>query len=282
MMLMSWTSPTVLRRRIASELRRLRAESGMSVDQVREEIGVSRSTMGRIERAEVSVVPANVEKLLRLYGVDDADVRKLGELAKAARKRGWWQRYSDVLPDWFQVYVGLEAEANLISKYESQLIPGILQTEDYARAVMRAERPYASAEEIERRVKLRMQRQQRDAPAMWLVLDEAALRRPVGGRDVMRAQLKRLAEVAEVPGNDVQIVEFDIGEHGSMGQSFTILRFADPRDAPMVYLENQVGSLYLEEGPEVDQYSELFEHIKAAAAGIRRSNELILEAIRRL
>lgn len=277
------TSPTVLRRRIARELRRLREQSGLPIDDAREHIGVSRSTMGRIERAETSVMPANVEKLLRLYGVEDPDVEPLVDLAKMARKRGWWQRYSDVLPDWFEVYVGLEEEARSLSKYESQLVPGLLQTENYARVVIKAEHPNATAEEIERRVDLRMQRQQRDIlPALWLVLDEACLRRVVGGRDVMRAQLKRLAEATTRPGHDIQVLPFEAGEHGSMGQNFTILRFADPRDMPVVYLENQVGSLYLEEDHEVRRYAELFEHIKATAEGMRRSDEMIAQAIRDL
>jgi transcriptional regulator with XRE-family HTH domain len=277
---MARNSPTVLRRRIARELRRLREESDLSIDDARNHVGVSRSTMGRIERAETSVMPANVEKLLRLYGVEDPDVEPLVELAKLARKRGWWQRYSDVLPDWFEVYVGLEEEAISVQQYQSQLFPGLLQTEDYARVVVKAEHPRATTEEVERRVELRMQRQRRDMlPEMWLVLDEACLRRVVGSRDIMRAQLKKVAEAAAKPGTDIQILPFDAGEHGSMGQNFTILQFADPRDTPVVYLENQVGSLYLEEDHEVQRYAELFEHIKATAAGIRRSDEMIAQAI---
>ncbi len=255
----------------------------MSVDQARQHIGVSRSTMGRIERAEVGVMPGNVEALLRLYSVAEDDIRMLVELAKLARKRGWWQRYADVLPDWFDTYVGLEADASHISEYESALIPGILQIEEYARALVQAEHPNDTEQEVSRRVELRMKRQQRETPpAIWLVLDEAALVRPVGSRDIMRAQLKRALEAAEQPGHDIQVLPLDAGEHGSIGNAFTILSFADPRDTPVVYLENHVGGLYLEEPQEIKRYAELFEHLKATAASIRRSRDILSKAIAQL
>lgn len=273
----------MLRRRIASELRRLRTDAGLTVDQARQHIGVARSTMGRIERAEVAVSVGNVQALLALYGVAPDDAARLVELAKLARKRGWWQRYGDVLPDWFSVYVGLESEASHISEYEPQLVPGILQTEDYARALVEAEHHSDTEQEKARRVELRMQRQQREEPpAMWLVLDEAALCRPVGGRDVMRAQLKRVLEASHQPGNTVQVLPFEVGEHASMGTPMTILSFADPRDTPVVYIENHTGGLYLDEAPEVERYADLFEHLQAAAASIRRSREILTDAIDRL
>jgi hypothetical protein len=252
----------------------------MSADEARQMIGVSRSTLGRMERAETTIMPAVVEKMLRLYGVEEEDIEPLVELAKQARKRGWWQRYNDVLPDWFEVYVGLEAEASLISEYDPALIPGILQTEDYARTVIKAEHPNETSKEIERRAELRMQRQQREQmPKLWMIVDEAVLRRTVGSRDIMRQQLQHVLQVAEQPGNDIQVLPFDAGEHGSMGVAFSILSFPDPRDAPMVYLENQVSSLYLEEDHEVQRYREVFEHLKATATSIRKSDEMIFRVM---
>lgn len=277
---MAHTSPTVLRRRIARELRQLRERADLSLDQARAHIDVSKSTMSRIERAETSIVAANVEKLLRLYGVQDRDVESLVELAKLARKRGWWQRFSDVLPDWFDTYVGLEVEASHISEYEPQLVPGILQVEEYTRALVLAEHPNDTGEQVDKRVQLRMNRQRRETPpAMWLILDEAALVRPVGSAKVMRRQLERVLEATWEPHNDIQVLPFNAGEHASMGSTFTILRFPDPRDTPVVYLENQVGGLYLEDEKEITRYTELFEHLKVSAADIRNSRDILSNAI---
>lgn len=193
------------------------------------------------------------------------------DIVSQARRRGWWQRWNDVLPGWFDTYLGLESEASHISEYEPQLVPGILQTADDARAVIRAEHPDAFDAEIEKRVELRLQRQNREVPPrLWIVLDEAVLQRVVGGSEVMRNQLKKVVEVAGRPGNDIQVLPFAVGEHGSMGSSFSILSFPDVRDAPCVHLENRAGSLYLEEGSEIAQYTSLFEHLKANAAGMER------------
>lgn len=270
----------MLRRRIAKELRRLRTEAGVTPEQVLERIGVARSTLSRIERAEVATSVGNVESLLHLYGVGPEDIAALVELAKAARKRGWWQRFGDVLPDWFQAYIGLEADASHISEYEPALIPGILQTEQYARALIRAEHPNDSDEDVQQRIELRMRRQQRESPpTMWLIIDEAAVVRPVGGDATMQAQLERVLEASRRPGIDVQVLEFGAGEHASMGDSFTILTFADPRDTPVVYLENPVGGLYLEEPEEIDEFTAKFEHLRATAAGPRRSRDILTDAI---
>lgn len=277
------TSPTVKRRRIAAELRRLRAHSGMSAEEAGKHVGLSKSAISRIENAESTPQVATAAALMRLYGVAESDIEQIGEVVRQARRRGWWQRWNDVLPDWFDTYVGLESEASHISEYEPQLVPGLLQTADYARAVIRAEHPNATAEEIERRVELRLHRQQvEDPPNLWMVLDEAVLHRIVGGRDIMRAQLKRVLDIAVQPGNDIQVLSFEAGEHGSMGSAFFILRFPDPHDTPCVYLETRAGSLYLEEVDEVQQYTTLFDHLRATAVGVRRSEEMISAAINRL
>lgn len=255
----------------------------MSAEEAGRAVGLSKSAISRIENAESAGQVTAVAALMRLYGVAEADVDAISEIARQARKRGWWQRWNDVLPDWFDTYVGLESEASHISEYEPQLVPGLLQTADYARSVIRAEHPDATAEEIERRVELRLLRQHRDdPPKLWIVLDEAVLHRIVGSRDIMRAQLKGVLDAAQRPGNDIQVLSFEAGEHGSMGSAFFILRFPDAGDAPCVYLETRAGSLYLEEVEEVQQYTTLFDHLRATAVGVRRSAEMISAAVDRL
>src|SRR5690242_12104889 len=201
---MSRPSPTVRRRRIAAELKRLREERGLTLDHAARELGVARSTMSRVENAQVSVRPGDVRTLLELYKLEPADIDALVQVARDARQRGWWQTYSDVLPSWFEVYVGLEQAASEISTFEVALVPGLLQTADYARAVIEAELPDAPPAEVDRRTELRMKRQHDEArPDLWVVLDEAVIRRVVGGAPTMRAQLERLAEAAESPGQTV-------------------------------------------------------------------------------
>ncbi|WFE41700.1 helix-turn-helix transcriptional regulator [Micromonospora sp. WMMD998] len=275
-------SPTVRRRRLAAALRRLREQTGMTADQAAKEVGISKSALSRIENAQVSVMPPVARGLLDLYGVEGDEIDALVQVARDARKRGWWQAYDDVLPDWFEVYVGLEAEASEIRAFQPQLIPGLLQTADYARAVVRAEHPDSPDNEIERRVELRMRRQSNESPPnLWVVLDEAVLRRPVGGAATFKAQLHRLAEEADRPGNTVQILTFAAGEYGSMGSAFSLLAFPEPADPGVVYVETRAGSLYLE-GQQVREYTRVFEHLVATAAGARRSRDLIREAINQL
>lgn len=255
----------------------------MSQGEVADRIGISKSTLGRIEKAEHAISTGNVGALLRLYGVAEDDIARLVELAKQARRRGWWAPYTDVLPDWFEVYVGLESDACRIAKYEPQLVPGLLQTADYARAVIGAGRPEATPAEVDRRVELRMARQARDVPlSLWVVLDETILRRVVGSPKVMRAQLERILEASEEPDNDIQVVPFSAGEHAGMGSGFTILSFPDPRDHSVVYIETRAGGLLLEEDLEVEPYPRLFDHLKAAASSVRTSREMISQTIHSL
>jgi transcriptional regulator with XRE-family HTH domain len=275
-------SPTVRRRRLAAALKRLREQSGMTADEAARQVGISKSALSRIENAQVSVMPPVASKLLELYGVESPDIEALVQVAREARKRGWWQAYDDVLPEWFEVYVGLEAEAAEIKKFEPQLVPGLLQTADYARAVVRVEHPDAPDEEVNRRVELRMKRQETSKPPrLWVVLDEAALRRPVGGNEVMRAQLQRLVEAAKVPGNTIQVLAFAAGEHSSMGSSFSILSFPEPTDPGVVYVETRAGSLYLE-GQQVREYTAVFQHLVATALGQKESTAMIAGAIKQL
>lgn len=279
---MSRTSPTVRRRRIAAELKRLREERGLTLDHAARELGVARSTMSRMENAQVSVRPGDVRTLLELYGVEPADVAALVQVARDARQRGWWQAYSDVLPGWFEVYVGLEQAASEISTFELVLVPGLLQTADYARAVIEAELPDASQNEVERRTELRMKRQHDEArPELWVVLDEAVIRRSVGGAPTMRAQLERLAETAEAPGLTLQIVPFGAGAHASMISSFSILTFPEQADPPVVYLESRAGSLYVE-GKDAGAYVRIFRTLQADAMSPRASIEMVREAAKAL
>jgi transcriptional regulator with XRE-family HTH domain len=269
----------VRRRRLAAALKRLRDQSGMTADEAAKQVGISKSALSRIENAQVSVMPPVAAKLLELYGVEGSDIDALVQVAREARKRGWWQAYDDVLPEWFEVYVGLEAEAAEIMTFQPQLIPGLLQTADYARAVIRVEHPDAPDEEVNRRVELRMKRQETsNPPRLWVVLDEATLRRPVGGSDVMRGQLRRLIEAGTVPGNAIQILPFAAGEHGSMGSAFSILSFPEPTDPGVVYVETRAGSLYLE-GQQVREYTAVFQHLVATALGHKESTTMIAEAV---
>jgi transcriptional regulator with XRE-family HTH domain len=250
----------------------------MTADEAARHIGISKSSLSRIENAQVSVLPPVARALLELYGVEEPDIDPLLQVAREARKRGWWQAYDDVLPDWFDVYVGLEAGAAEIKTFQSQLVYGLLQTADYARAIIRAGHPNATDDEVERRVELRMRRQQNDSPPrLWVVLDEAVLRRPVGGADVMRAQLTKITEAAKVPGNTVQVLPFSAGEHASMGSAFNMLMFREPLDPGIVYVETRAGSLYLED-QHVRDYAVVFQHLMAAALGKRESAAMIAEA----
>jgi transcriptional regulator with XRE-family HTH domain len=250
----------------------------MTADQAAREVGISKSALSRIENAQVSVMPPVARALLELYGVEGPDVEALLQVAREARKRGWWQAYDDVLPDWFEVYVGLEAEAAEIKTYQPQLVPGLLQTADYARAVIRVEHPDATDEEVERRVELRIRRQQTEnPPKLWVILDEAALRRTIGGAVVMRAQLDRLIKAARSPGTTVQVLPFSAGEHSSMGSGFYILTFREPTDPGVVYVETRAGSLYLE-GQEVREHTAVFNHLVATAANHRDSVAMLKAA----
>ncbi len=259
-------SPTARRRRLAIELRRLREESGLTIDQVAGQMECSASKISRTENAQVAPTARDVRFMLHIYGVTGDRCESLVQIAREARQKAWWHPYSDVA---LGPYVGLEAAAHTIQAYEALLIPGLLQTREYARAAIRAARPDLRPEEVERKVDLRLARQQLltdgDAPELWLVLDEAVLRRRVGTREVMREQLHHLAAVADLTNVTIQIVPFDTGEHAGMDGAFVILGFPDPEDPDVVYLDNATGGLYLETEEEVRRYNLMFDHLRAAA-----------------
>jgi hypothetical protein len=239
-----------------------------------------------MEHGRVGFKQRDVADLLTLYGVTD-DLTRSGvlSLAQQANAQGWWRQYGDILPDWFEAYLGLEAAAALIRTFELQFVHGLFQTEAYARAVTMLGHRAASADEIDRRVSLRMKRQDLlqgpGAPRVWSVMDEAALRRPVGGREVMREQLSRLIEVAGLPRVTVQVVPFRRGGHAGAGGSFTVLRFGQPDLPDVAYIEQLTSALYLERRADVDHYMEVMNRLSAEAltpAGtIRFLKEIIRE-----
>lgn len=277
-------SPTVRKRRLAAELRRLRKERGLTREQIAERIGCAPVTITRIETGQSGARVGEVALMLEVYDVTGDEREALLQVAKDARKRGWWHQYSSTMPTWFQVYVGLEGEAASVQDYQSEVVPGILQTEAYARATYLAEAVVPPEEEISRQIKLRMERQERllgaeIAPDMWFVLNEAAIRRQVGGGVTMRDQLDLLLQVSHRSNVTLQILPFTAGAHPAMQGGFTILGFPEPADPSTVYVEYRQGSLYLEKPDELDTYVLIFNHLRAQASGREESRRLITAAI---
>lgn len=276
---------TVRRRRLASELKRMRTEAGLTGEQVAERLSQlggrwSHTKVSRIETGQVSVNHGDVSDLLDLYGVTDERSRQeLVQIARESGKKGWWHSYSDVTPQRISPYLDFEATAESMKIFQGQVLPGLVQTEGYARAVIASVLPDSPAEEISRTVELRLARQQvltRDVPLqLWAILDEAALHRTVGGIPVMRKQLHRLAEMASMPNITVQIVPFGAGEHPGMDSPFTILEFPDSADPDVVYLEHLLSTVYLEKHDEVKRYSLFFDHLRAAALNPKESSQMI-------
>ena len=276
-------SPTVRRRRLASELRRLRRAAGISLEAAAKHLDLAHSSLSRIETGQAAIRPPYVDSLARLYGVPDEQREALIRLARDAKQRGWWQSYADVLSDQYSTYIAFEAEASAIRTYEPHTMPGLLQTEDYARALTAAQLPEATAEEVERRVKVRMERQTRlteNGLRFWAILGEPALRYLVGGPEVMRAQLAHLVETAKLPHVTIQVLPYAAGAHPGMGGPFVILSY--PESSDVVYLENLTRSLYLEEDEELEQYNHIYEHLRAAAVRPGDSTGLIAAALRPL
>ncbi|WP_214110633.1 helix-turn-helix domain-containing protein [Acrocarpospora catenulata] len=267
-------SPTVRLRRLAGELVRLRCEAGYSREEVSQLLGLASSTVYRIETGHTRPQGRTMRDLLALYGATDQERAALLELIRDAGRRGWWHSFGDVISG---PYVGLEAEAASVRNYEPVMLPGLLETEDYARAVIGAAL-VEDPKEIERRITVRLERQRRlSDPAfeLWVVLDEAALRRPVGGPHVMAEQLRRLQELALQPNVTIQVLPFDAGAYLGMGNPLAILAFPDPEDGDIVFLESAGGELYLEEADQVRRYAQVFDHLRAAALSPEKSREKI-------
>lgn len=277
--------PTVLRMLLGAHLRRLREAEGVSRETAGWEIRASESKISRMELGRVSFKERDVADLLTLYGVaDDQERADLLSLARDANTPGWWHRDGDILPSWFQSYLGLEAAAALIRTYEIQFIPGLLQTADYARSVIVLGHGKASDDEVERRVGLRLKRQQvlsrKDPPQLWVVIDEGALRRPIGGPEVMRAQLRALVDATKLPNIRLQVIPFHVGGHAAAGGSFSILRFPDQDLPDVVYVEQMTSALYLDKREDVDYYAAAMERLCVEADKPTRTPEILGKVLR--
>jgi transcriptional regulator with XRE-family HTH domain len=267
---MDQSGPTVRRRLLGAQLRRLREERGITRAEAATAIRCSESKISRLELGRLGFKEGDVTGLLAYFGVEPAVRETVLSLARDANARGWWHAYSDVLPTWFERYVGLESAASLIRTYETQFIPGLLQIEAYADAVARAGQladsmTAAVRGEIDRRLGLRSTRQQilarLDGPRLWAVIDEGALRRSVGGKRVMHAQLAHLLQLQDYPNVTIQIMPFSFGGHVAQVGAFTVLRFTEDDQPDVVYLEHLTGAHYLERREDTDRYHEVFSRL---------------------
>ncbi|CAL9400256.1 MULTISPECIES: helix-turn-helix domain-containing protein [Streptomyces] len=276
-------APTVGQVVLGKRLQELREAAGLSRDEAARVLRVASATVRRMETAEVSLKIPYVQVLLTTYGVPDEEADAFVRLAEEANQPGWWQRFHDVLPDWFSLYVSLEGAARIIRSYEPHFVPGLLQTEDYARAVMEAGTVgHTSPETVDRHVSLRMERQRlldrKDPPHLWVIMDETVLRRPVStDPKVLRDQLDRLLEYAERDRVTLQIAEFAAGPHPGTYAPFTLFRFAEPELPDMVFTEYLTGALYLDARREVAAHLEVLDHMTARAASARRTQKLLRE-----
>jgi len=279
--------PTVRRRRLGAELRRLREAHSLKLEEVAEQLGLAPSTLSRIETGKAPTKSAYLTAMLGMYGVDDPGARKvLVDMAREGHRKGWWSIYDDVLPSGFDIYVGLEAEACGLRSYETDVVHGLLQTTDYALAVLRELRPRDSDEQIRRVVDLRMQRQRlldQDPPLdLWLILDEGAIRRNIGGTAVMRPQLEHLIQASRWSNVTLQVLAFGSGAHAGLTGPFSILEFPERSDEDVAYTESVGGMIYMEKDREVRLCAEAFDRMRAAALSPAASVELIQNVSREL
>ncbi|THA59137.1 helix-turn-helix transcriptional regulator [Streptomyces sp. A1136] len=276
-------NPTVIRRRLGSELRRLRQAGGMTTQQVAERLLISQPKISLLENGRRLIKPRDVRDLCRLYGVHDQRlVDDLMRLAGESGRQGWWNTYGDIP---YGAYIGLEAEATAIRTYEPLVIPGLLQTPAYAREVIAGTIPQATVEQAATRLRVRLRRQGRlgvggDPLRLWAVLDESALRRVVGSREIMREQLEHLTHLGARPHITVQVLPHGVGAHPGVSGQFSLLEFADATDASVVYLERFTSDLYLEKRSDVRLYSDLYAHVQARALSPQRTVQFITETLK--
>ncbi|MEU4403176.1 helix-turn-helix transcriptional regulator [Streptosporangium sp. NPDC023963] len=275
------TSPTVRRRRLASELRRLRIEHGLSMQEVAERMELTAASVSRIETGRRGIRPRDLRAFLDMYGVPEADREPLLALSREARQRGWWQNYGDVLPGEYATLIGLEAEATSLRTYQQTLVPGLLQTADYARSVIAATRPGDTPEEVERRVSVRMERQKRltdDNPLeLSVILGEGVVRQHVGTAQITADQFKHLIEVGRRPNVMLQILPYRAGAHPAMTGSFTVVGFPASSDLDVIYLENMSSGLYLEDATDVRRYVSVFDYLRAAALSPADTTTMLMD-----
>ncbi|GIH29397.1 transcriptional regulator [Acrocarpospora phusangensis] len=279
--------PTALRILLGTQLRKLREDRGISRHDAGHLIRGSESKISRMELGRVSFRERDVADLLTLYGVAEDEARgAILDLVERANEPGWWHRFTDLLPSWFQAYVGLEEAAERIRTYEVQFVPGLLQTKEYARAVITAGAVGAAPEEIARRVDLRLERQRvlegPRKPKFWAVIDEAALRRPIGGTEVMRGQLQHLIELMDQTNVTIQVMPFNFGGHAAEGGAFSILRFPDVELPDIIYVEQLGSALYLDKRDEVDRYSEVMERLCAVSTTPAETIDILRKISREL
>ncbi|GAA3850234.1 helix-turn-helix transcriptional regulator [Streptomyces coacervatus] len=276
-------APTVGQVVLGRRLQELREAARLKREEAARVLRVAPATVRRMEMAEVALKIPYVQVLLETYGVPDDEAAAFVALAEEANRPGWWQRFHDVLPDWFSLYVSLEGAATIIRSYEPHFVPGLLQTEEYAHAVMEAGTVgQTGPETIERHVSLRMARQRLldrpDPPHLWVIMDETVLRRPVSIRgEVMRDQLDKLLEFAERDRVTLQIAEFKNGPHPGTYAPFTLFRFGEPELPDMVFTEYLTGALYLDSRKEVSAHLEVLDHMTAGAASAQRTKKILRE-----
>jgi transcriptional regulator with XRE-family HTH domain len=274
-------SPTVRRKRLGSELRRLREQAGLTCEEVGQRLECSGTRISRIETGRINAKPGDVREILEIYGVTGGKSASLVQLAREARRKGWWHAYGRVLPPWFESYIGLESEAVRLRDFQPLAMPGLLQTGDYARAVLRAAPNVGSTEDIDQQVALRMDRQavlaQANPPDLQVVLSECVLRAQTGGLAVMRAQLGHLIEIAERAAVTLQVLPFTALAYAHPASPFTVLEFAEAADPAVVYLEHLTGALFLESADEVRRYAAVFDHLRSHALSPGQSADLMAE-----
>ncbi|WSA90463.1 helix-turn-helix domain-containing protein [Streptomyces sp. NBC_01795] len=279
-------APTVLRMVLGKRLQHLRESAGVTYEQAGRALDVTHATIRRMEKAEVGLKVPYVEKLLRTYGVEEPEeLEAFVALAREANQPGWWHRYRDVLPEWFSVFVSLESESQVIRAYEPHYVPGLLQTESYARAVLRAGMPHAPEGEIKRGVALRMERQSvltrdEEPPLLWAVVDETVLRRHIGGSEVMREQVDHLLQATERSNVVLQIMPFSAGPHPAMYGPFHLFRFPIEELPDVVCSESLVGAVYLDQRDDVSTFLEALDRMSAQAVPVARTRA-VLSALRK-
>ncbi|HEV2783280.1 MAG TPA: helix-turn-helix transcriptional regulator [Actinophytocola sp.] len=278
--------PTARRIILGSQLRRLREQANITRGEAGYAIRGSESKISRLELGRVGFKERDVEDLLTMYGVSDPDERaQILALVAQSNERGWWHRYTDLMPNWFHDYVGLEESASRLQTYELQFVPGLLQTEEYIRAVASHGRPARGGEEIDRRVGLRMQRQKLlhrpGAPRLWAVIDESVLHRPIGGRRVLREQIQHLLEITRQPNITLQVVPYELSGYSAEG-AFTVLRFAEPELPDVVYIEHLAGALYLDRLDEIEKYGRVFDRLTVDAETPDRTRQFLAKHLAEL
>ncbi|MDT7712462.1 MAG: hypothetical protein QOG46_1151 [Pseudonocardiales bacterium] len=278
--------PTIRRRRLGAALRRLREGSGMSLEAVAKELGWSTSKVSRIELAKIAVTPADVRALLGVLDAVSDEVETLVSLASEDRQPGWWRQYAEVLPSWFEGYLSLESEAVRLLAYESEVVPGLLQTEEYAAEILRHSPFTPLPDEAARAAELRRARQVRlvgpDPIHLDVVINEGALRRTVGGPDVMIGQLTRVIETTELPNVALRVLPFEAGAHPGVDGSFTVLEFSDPSEPRIVYLDRMTDSEYLDGLRDVAAYRHAHERLRTFALSLSDSREIISGLLKEL